>query len=1014
MLEIKELSKTYRPKKGVPVEALKGITLSFEEKGLVFVLGKSGSGKSTLLNLIGGLDFADKGEIIIDGKSSKDFKTADYDAYRNTYIGFVFQEYNILNEYTVGENIMLALELQNKKADKNLLDKILKEVDLEGYAERKPNELSGGQKQRVAIARALIKQPQILMADEPTGALDSNTGKAILDTLKKISEEKLVIVVSHDREFAQKYGDRVIELADGEVISDENKTEDIQEKEKSEGEASKGKFVKSRLPYRHALRMGASSIKSKPIRLAVTILLCFLTFALFGVVDVVNSFSPRKILYDAYANGEYSQLAFTAIKPDADGGDYDLNGISQEDLVFLNSKTSNNFIGATYFKKKGAISIDDFISKYLLNGSNYSEYYSACLHGFFPASEEFFTEQGFELIGRIPTNDNEIVLPQYILDQINIAGIKLYIETKEPPVKKQSVDVIPDKNRTAKDLLTTEYFIKLEDAFFKIVGIVNTKVDPQGKFEELKPSTITTPKNNKKDLLTQECVDYFKYGYHSLGYVNSQYYEEIVKSHKFDMSTWDSFGRVMEGDIEFSYSKGAFSIVASDKDLDKTADVIWLDGNERTLLQDNEIVVGLDFGAKLLSTDYDNSLIYKHYKKSYFDGIVSINDMNFSDLVKKGNWLAYFDEAEKIEIEKLQPFKDYVMSNGTWMLELMYSRMLGFNFFEVNRDLLVYDINNLTESLWRFLYAEYLHVHLDYYNIGTPSNPILLEMKGGYENNFLGLRTGKLIENIDVPKLYIQGKVALGNVDIINTNNINFDVKDIDVYNLLTDTYDYWSIVGIYIPRDDYPEFKDRDIIIFNNLLYAKAEELQEIIYNFAVAPTPTDKEELYSLIDIHLTEGQSRSLRINNGASFITNLVNTVMRTIRLIMILAGIGVALFAVLLMSNYIATSITNRKRDIGILRALGAKTSDVFAIFVNESIIMAVINSILSIFVALGASIGINKFMQAKYMADFTILSFGIRQVAIILCLSIAVAVIASLIPIYRLSKKKPIDCIQDR
>ena len=225
MLEIKNLTKTYKPKKGVPVKALDGVSLKFPDKGMVFLLGKSGSGKSTLLNLLGGLDTYDGGEIIIKGVSSKTFKQKHFDSYRNTYIGFIFQEYNVLEEFSVGANIALSIELQGRKATDEEINSILRDVDLDGYGKRQPNELSGGQKQRVAIARALVKNPKIIMADEPTGALDSATGRQILDTLKKLSADKLVIIVSHDRDFAEKYADRIIELSDGRVINDITYTE---------------------------------------------------------------------------------------------------------------------------------------------------------------------------------------------------------------------------------------------------------------------------------------------------------------------------------------------------------------------------------------------------------------------------------------------------------------------------------------------------------------------------------------------------------------------------------------------------------------------------------------------------------------------------------------------------------------------------------------------------------------------------------------------------------------------
>ena len=172
MISVRNLSKIYKIGKGrkaKSVVALNNISIDFPDKGLVFLLGKSGSGKSTLLNSIGGLDTFDSGEIIIKGKSSKDFKQQDFDSYRNTFIGFIFQEYNILEEFSVGKNLSIALELQGKPVKKDIVNNLLEQVDLAGYYRRKPNQLSGGQKQRVAIARALIKDPEIIMADEPTG-----------------------------------------------------------------------------------------------------------------------------------------------------------------------------------------------------------------------------------------------------------------------------------------------------------------------------------------------------------------------------------------------------------------------------------------------------------------------------------------------------------------------------------------------------------------------------------------------------------------------------------------------------------------------------------------------------------------------------------------------------------------------------------------------------------------------------------------------------------------------------
>lgn len=219
MLQLKNISKTYRTKNGATHRALNNVSLRFGEKGLVFIVGRSGGGKSTLLNMIAALDKPDSGEILLYGNSFSKFTKSDYDSYRNAYVGVIFQEYNLLKTLTVYQNIALALGLQHNESDERVKDVIAK-LGLEELADRKPNDISGGQSQRVAIARAVVKDPKIIVADEPTGNLDSKTGHEMFELFKELSKDRLVIIVTHDRDIADEMGDRVIEIKDGRVHKD--------------------------------------------------------------------------------------------------------------------------------------------------------------------------------------------------------------------------------------------------------------------------------------------------------------------------------------------------------------------------------------------------------------------------------------------------------------------------------------------------------------------------------------------------------------------------------------------------------------------------------------------------------------------------------------------------------------------------------------------------------------------------------------------------------------------------
>lgn len=229
MIELRHIKKTYTSRKGVITRALDDLSLTFPNRGLVFILGKSGSGKSTLLNILGGLDTANSGEFLINGKNIEGYNQTELDHYRNAHVGFVFQDFNIIDTFSIYENVGLALQLQGKRGSKKKINEMLDFVGLSGYGKRKGNEVSGGQKQRIAVARALIKEPTIILADEPTGNLDTKTSHQIMDLLKKVSQDNLVVIVSHDPEEAELYADRIIRIKDGNVFEDKGRTEDVGE-----------------------------------------------------------------------------------------------------------------------------------------------------------------------------------------------------------------------------------------------------------------------------------------------------------------------------------------------------------------------------------------------------------------------------------------------------------------------------------------------------------------------------------------------------------------------------------------------------------------------------------------------------------------------------------------------------------------------------------------------------------------------------------------------------------------
>ena len=265
MLELKKINKSYQTGDFIQ-QALKNVSIEFKKNEFVAILGPSGSGKTTLLNIIGGLDRYDTGDLIINQKSTKDFKDRDWDAYRNNCIGFVFQSYNLIGHIDILQNVEMGMTLSgvSSKERKKRAIEVLTRVGLKDHLHKKPNQLSGGQMQRVAIARALANDPDIILADEPTGALDSKTSVQIMNLIQEIAKDKLVIMVTHNPELAHEYASRVIEMKDGEVVSDSRKG--TSKKEDTEPYIIR----KTSMSFLTALHLSLNNIRTKKGRTLLT------------------------------------------------------------------------------------------------------------------------------------------------------------------------------------------------------------------------------------------------------------------------------------------------------------------------------------------------------------------------------------------------------------------------------------------------------------------------------------------------------------------------------------------------------------------------------------------------------------------------------------------------------------------------------------------------------------------------------------------------------------------------
>lgn len=981
MLEVRNLTKIYKTKNGADVHALDGVSLQFPETGMVFLLGKSGSGKSTLLNVCGGLDSPTDGEIIVKGRSSRQFSQSDFDSYRNTFVGFIFQEYNILNEFSVEDNIALALELQGKPKDKAAINDLLTQVDLVGYAKRKPNTLSGGQKQRIAIARALVKAPEIIMADEPTGALDSNTGKQVFETLKKLSRDKLVIVVSHDRDFAEQYGDRIIELKDGKILSDVSKTS-LSQQPLTGNVNAVGEVL--------CVKGGASltdadfdKIKAflKTNDGEVILARDEQDVAAFKKVSRIGDDGSKEVFRDTAADAvekkQYKPEDSRFIRsklPARHATKIGLSGLKNKPIrliltvllctvafvmfgllstmSFYDSEATfrETLNSGTITMSKAELDYQTFTKEYM-NGTLEYEYESWQNARFDQTSlDQMKATFGQNVFGGLSIytsfNVRNAATPYWVY---RVTGAAVLPDSH--PLRQQmngtypaAKDEIAISTYMAESLFNCKIYdakgealelaaatdilgktVSLNNVSYKVVGLFDAGM-PDPKFDVLKDGPDETNR------LTYELEQALTDGLYTTLLVNPERMGLLAREFREYQEDITDYRQVAVGlkhaDLSLPEWGNAQYVPVSEWDTSPGFTALVKD---KTAPADGEVVVSDQLFYRLLS-DWIGTL---HDDKEAEVNWEQLDEMSMlcSDLQTGGQWVSKGDGKEEME---LQPFTDAQKTAKhnrlmTLAKQWNYPRTLNLKLWSQRDGSAIGELREYTiVGLGRFPGEEYRRDRI-------------------------------VLSDGDMQVLWDEQRL---NIEYYRETSTNYKAPEQALYSM------------VYLPLEGDVQQMDALWELYNT------EEFDE-----------------------NGTRWRLTSLYVDN-----LRMVDSMVKSMSQVFLYVGLVFAVFAILLFSNFISVSISQKKRDIGILRAVGARSLDVFKIFFSESFFIAFICVVLS---TVGCVILCN-ILNAEIAASLgaALLVFGPLSFGVLVLIALATAVVATFLPVYNAAKKKPVDSIR--
>lgn len=984
MLEIRNIVKDYETGSET-VHALKGVSIAFRESELVSILGQSGCGKTTLLNIIGGLDQYTSGDLIINGQSTKQYKSAEWDIYRNHSVGFIFQSYNLIPHQSVLSNVELALTLSGvSKAERRRRAKeALEKVGLGNQLNKRPNQMSGGQMQRVAIARALVNDPDILLADEPTGALDSETSIQIMELVKEIAKDRLVIMVTHNPELAEKYSTRIVKLLDGHIVGDSDPFDPAKEPAHSEvrkSEVTKGQ--KTSMSFLTALSLSKNNLMTKKGRTFLT------SFAgSIGIIGIALILSLSNGVQEYINSVERSTLASFPVSIQHETVDY--TSLMTSMMNVRDNAEENRDPDRIYTNDISTEMMKTMLSEMQTNNlAEFKEYLESDPDGISASIEEiqYSYDSNLYIYGHSADGDIMQINPSTVMSAMmgqsmadNVSQMTNTYSSLMGSSSMSSYDAFRELLST--DMLKTEYEVlagRLPEAYNEVVVLV-------------------TDRNELSD------VTLYTLGLRDQGELEGMM-SSVMAGESFDLDT---------GDLSFSYDDlmgMEFSMLTAPEFYQKNDDGTWTDMRSDSEFMEQAAENGLKLKVvgilkpdadSLISSTNSGGIGYTHALTEYM-----IDKTNSSELVKAQKENPDVDVFTGIEFPKADEEEEQPMSQSEAM-EMLTGMLTEEQRTKINEGIMAALTEEQQAQIQSAMMGMVSDEQMNSIMMGVLTPEQLTQLQSGADVNSL---------LTDAQKAQMSAQIAAS-----LTAEQNAELST--MMNGMVDPTKMYTIFMQVLTTDQLRQLMDMtkepettDATYDGNLKLLGVAELSEPSSMKIYATDFESKEKITQLIEKYndskiADDNQADVINYTDYVGLMMSSVSDIINAISYILI-AFVAISLIVSSIMIGIITyISVLERTKEIGILRAMGASKRDISNVFNAETLIVGFSAGVIGIAVTLLLNIPINIIIEnITGIANVALLPW--QGGVILVVISMLLTLIAGLVPAGVAAKKDPVEALR--